>query len=137
MSSIYAVKHYHTSKTKVITTQGVKLVGLVVSPFTSADGKIGVFSTRTKAGTYTRSGTTATITLADHGLESDGFVALDWDLADTVYEVAKINNDTFTVTVADSGAVSGSVTVYVDHTFQVDVSDPVVFQIVLPEPGLP
>jgi hypothetical protein len=66
-------------------------------------------------GTYARATTTATVTAVGHGLSVGSSVFLDWDLADGFYVVATVADaNTFTVTVANSGAASGSVTVYND-----------------------
>lgn len=82
---------------------------------TSAAGTVGMYDSASISGTYTRSTTTATVTAANHQLEVGDTVFLDWDLTDDFYQVATVTNaNTFTVTVADSGATSGNVTVYND-----------------------
>jgi len=82
---------------------------------TSSAGTVGMYDDSSIAGTYTRSTTTATITAVDHGLAVGDSAFLDWDLTDDFYQVVTVaDTDTFTVTVADSGATSGNVTVYND-----------------------
>jgi hypothetical protein len=72
-----------------------------------------MYDTASIAGTYARVTTTATVTAVNHQLEVGDTVFLDWDLTDDFYIVATVADaNTFTVTVADSGAASGSVTVY-------------------------
>lgn len=82
---------------------------------TSAAGTVGLYDTFSIAGTYARVTTTATITAANHELAVGDSVFLDWDLTDDFYQVATVTNaNVFTVTVANSGAASGSVTVFND-----------------------
>ena len=82
---------------------------------TSAAGTVGMYDTFSIAGTYARVTTTATITAANHELAVGDSVFLDWDLTDDFYQVATVTNaNVFTVTVANSGAASGSVTVFND-----------------------
>lgn len=137
MSSIKAIKHAHASASKTITTAGVWLKAIVVSPFTGTTGKLAVCGSTAVEATFTRSTTTATITSDAHGLAAGDFVWLDWSLGDGVYEVQTATDDTYTVTVTNSGDANGAVTGYYSVVFQVDMSDPVVFQVTIPEPGLP
>jgi hypothetical protein len=82
---------------------------------TSSPGTVGMYDTFSIAGTYARATTTATITAANHELAVGDSVFLDWDLTDDFYQVATVTNaNVFTVTVANSGAASGSVTVFND-----------------------
>ncbi len=82
---------------------------------TTNPGTVGMYDTFSIAGTYARATTTATITAANHELAVGDSVFLDWDLTDDFYQVATVTNaNVFTVTVANSGAASGSVTVFND-----------------------
>jgi hypothetical protein len=82
---------------------------------TTSAGTVGLYDAASIAGTYARSTTTATVTAANHQLEVGDSVFLDWDLADGFYVVATVTNaNVFTVTVANSGNSTGSVTVYND-----------------------
>ena len=82
---------------------------------TTSAGTVGMYDTASIAGTYARATTTATVTAVNHQLEVGDSVFLDWDLTDDFYTVATVTNaNTFTVTVADTGAASGNVTVYND-----------------------
>ena len=137
MSSIYALRHKHISVSASVTTAGVMLEGLVVSPFDGAEGKVAVCESATNAGTYTRDGTTVEITSAAHGLQTGDFIWINWDLADGVHEVTYLTENTYSVQVANSGAESGSLAGYYTLVFQVDVVASQVFQIVLPPPGIP
>ena len=82
---------------------------------TTSAGTVGMYDTASIAGTYARSTTTATVTATNHQLEVGDTVFLDWDLTDDFYQVVTVADaNTFTVTVADTGAASGNVTVYND-----------------------
>jgi hypothetical protein len=61
---------------------------------------------------------------------------LDWDLTDNPYQVTVTNYDVFTVTVADSGAESGSVTVYNKMLLQADASNATAYTMVIPGEGI-
>lgn len=137
MSSIYALQHKHLGSSKLITDKGVMIEGLIATPFDGAEGKIALATNVTTAATFSRTTTTCTITSTGHGLETGDFVWINWDLADGVYEVTNLTNDTYSVQVADSGASTGSLTGYYDLVLQVDIVASQVFQIVLPPPGLP
>ena len=63
--------------------------------------------------TYARSGTTLTVTLANHGYSNGDQVILDvtsGNGSDGYYTIANIQTNTFTVTDASSGTTSGTVT---------------------------
>ena len=71
------------------------------------------------AGTYTRSTTTATVTAAKHGLIVGEWAFIDWsggtNPTDDFYQVVSVvDENTFTVTVANAGDASGVATVYND-----------------------
>jgi hypothetical protein len=61
---------------------------------------------------------------------------LDWDLTDNPYQVTVTNSNVFTVTVADSGAASGNVTVYNKVLLQADASNATAYTIVIPGEGI-
>jgi len=82
---------------------------------TTSAGTVGMYDTFSISGTYARSTTTATVTAVNHQLEVGDSVFLDWDLTDDFYQVVTVADaNTFTVTVANTGAASGDVTVYND-----------------------
>ena len=63
--------------------------------------------------TYARSGTTLTVTLANHGYSNGDQVILDvtsGNGSDGYYTIANVQTNTFTVTDASSGTTSGTVT---------------------------
>ena len=65
--------------------------------------------------TYARSGTTLTVTLANHGYSNGDQVILDvtsGNGSDGYYTIANVQTNTFTVTDASSGTTSGNVTIH-------------------------
>jgi len=72
-----------------------------------------------QSGTYSRSGTTITVTATAHGLVAGDLVDLDFTsgtAADGVYAVATAASGSFTVTSATSGTTSGNVTLHAGGT---------------------
>jgi hypothetical protein len=61
---------------------------------------------------------------------------LDWDLTDDPYQVTVTNSNVFTVTVANSGATSGNVTVYNKMLLQADASSATAYTMVIPGQGI-
>jgi hypothetical protein len=113
-----------------------RLKGAVVFPFTGATGYSAFVDNTSISGTYARSTTTATITSAGHGLTTGQWVYLDWDLADNPYQVTVTGANTFTVTVANSGATSGNVTVWTNVLLQADASNATAFNMYVPGEGI-
>ena len=137
MSMQYDVKSKHASGSGLVVSGRTRLKGAVMFPFTGATGYAAFVDDVSIVGTYTRSTTTATITAADHGLSAGDWVYLDWDLTDNPYQVQTVANaNTFTVTVANTGAASGSVIVWNDVLLQADSSDPQPYNIVVPGEGI-
>jgi hypothetical protein len=114
----------------------VRLKGAVIFPFSAATGYTTFVDNVSAAGTYARATTTATITSANHGLTTGQWVYLDWDLADNPYQVTVTGDNTFTVTVANSGAASGNVTIYTTVLMQADASNATAYTVVIPGDGI-
>jgi len=78
----------------------------------------------TTSATYARASTVATITCYSHGVMVGDWVYVNFDsLTDGLYQVATVtDSNTFTVTVADTGATSGSASIYLDILAVVKVS---------------
>jgi hypothetical protein len=112
------------------------LKGAVIFPFSGATGYSAFVDNTSIAGTYTRATTTATVTATAHGLSTGQWAYLDWDLADNPYQVTVTTPDVFTVTVANSDATSGNVTVYNRVLLQADASNATAYTIVIPGEGI-
>ena len=133
----YDVKSTHAEASGVMVPYRVRLKGAVIQPQTGAEATSTFVDNTSIAGTYARSTTTATITAVNHELDVGDRVYLDWDLVDGPYTVQTVANaNTFTVTVADSGAASGAVIVYNFVLFEIDTDILVVTNVVLPGEGI-
>jgi hypothetical protein len=109
------VKSRYATASGVLLPFRARVKAFFFGAATTSAGTVGLYDTASIAGTYARATTTATVTAVGHGLSVGSSVFLDWDLADGFYVVATVADaNTFTVTVANSGAASGSVTVYND-----------------------
>jgi len=132
----YDVRSTHASASGLMIGGRVRLKGAVIFPFSAATGYTTFVDNVSVAGTYARATTTATITSANHGLTTGQWVYLDWDLADNPYQVTVTGDNTFTVTVANSGAASGSVTIYTSVLMQADASNATAYTVVIPGDGI-
>lgn len=130
------VKSIHAATSGLMVGYRTRLKGAVVFPFTGATGYSAFVDNTSITGTYARSTTTATITSTNHGLSTGQWVYLDWDLTDNPYQVTVTGANTFTVTVADSGAASGNVTVWTNMLLQADASNATAYTIVVPGEGI-
>jgi hypothetical protein len=137
MAMQYDVKSKHASVSGLMIDARTRIKGAVMFPLTGTTGYAAFVDNVSIAGTYTRSTTTATVTAANHGLSAGDWVYLDWDLADNPYQVVTAPTpNTFTVTVANTGATSGNVTVWNDVLLQADSSDPMAYNIIVPGEGI-
>jgi len=132
----FDVRSRHAAVSGLIIGGRVRLKGAVIFPFTGATGYTTFVDDISVAGTYARTTTTATITSANHGLTTGQWVYLDWDLTDNPYQVTVTGTNTFTVTVANSGAASGSVTIWNTVLMQADASNATAYTIVVPADGI-
>ena len=136
MTMQYDVKSQHAATSGLMVAYRTRLKGAVVFPFTGATGYSAFVDNTSISGTYARSTTTATITSANHGLTTGQWVYLDWDLADNPYQVTVTGTNTFTVTVANSGAASGNVTIWTNVLLQADASNATAFSMYVPGEGI-
>jgi hypothetical protein len=130
------VKSQHAAVSGLMVAQRTRLRGATIFPFSGATGYSAFVENTSIAGTYTRATTTATVTAANHGLSTGQWVYLDWDLTDNPYQVTVTTPNAFTVTVTDTGAASGSVTVYNKMLLQADASNATAFTMVIPGQGI-
>jgi hypothetical protein len=130
------VKSQHAATSGLMVGYRTRLKGAVIFPFSAATGYSTFVDDISIAGTYARATTTATITSTNHGLSTGQWVYLDWDLTDNPYQVTVTGANTFTVTVANSGATSGNVTVWTTVMLQADASNATAYSIVIPGEGI-
>lgn len=135
----------HKSSSGVAVSYRCRLKGAVVSANATAAARNTVFANNvTQAGTYGRSTTTVTVTMADHGLATGDrvwlvFAAGTGGTATTnVYTVTVTDSSTFTVTDTASGSITGSpaVTMYADILVEIDSYNPTAFNVIIPGEGI-
>ena len=136
MTMQFDVKSQHAAASGLMVGYRTRLKGAVIFPFSGATGYTAFVDNTSISGTYARTTTTATITSANHGLTTGQWVYLDWDLTDNPYQVTVTGTDTFTVTVANSGAASGNVTIWTTVLLQADASNATAYTIVIPGEGI-
>ena len=136
MAMQYDVKSQHAASSGLMVPTRTRLKGAVIFPFSGATGYSAFVENTSLSGTYARSTTTATITSANHGLTTGQWVYLDWDLTDNPYQVTVTGSNTFTVTVANSGAASGNVIIWNKMLLQADASNATAYTIVVPGEGI-
>lgn len=137
MAMQYDVKSQHGGVSGLMVSGRTRLKGAVVFPFSGATAYTVIVDDNSVSGTYARATTTATITATNHGLKVGDWVYLDWDLTDNPYQVQTVADaNTFTVTVADSGAASGNVTVWNDVLLQLDASNQTAYNVNIPGEGV-
>jgi hypothetical protein len=132
----YDVKSQHAASSGLMVPTRTRLKGAVIFPFSGATGYSAFVDNTSISGTYARTTTTATITSANHGLTTGQWVYLDWDLTDNPYQVTVTGSNTFTVTVANSGAASGDVIIWNKMLLQADASNATAYTIVVPGEGI-
>jgi len=145
MTMQYDVKSKHMTSSGVAVNFRTRLKGAVVSANTSAATRNTVFANNvTQTGTYGRSTNTVTVTITNHGLTTGDRVWLDFSAGtggtatDNVYAVTVSDANTFTVTDAASGTITGSpaVSMYADILMEADSYNATAFPVVIPGEGI-
>ena len=116
MGMQYDVKSQYATASGVMVPFRSRLKAFSLGAATSSAATVYFADNLTTSATYARSTTTATITCKNHGVMVGDWVYINFDsLTDGLYQVVTVaNSNTFTVTVADSGATSGSASIYLD-----------------------
>lgn len=135
------VKQVHAAASGVAVPFRTRLKGIVWMPLAAITEHSTIVNDSSLASTYTRSTTTCTITTpTNHGLFPGAGVELDFAAGgptDDFYLVQTTPTaTTFTVTVADAGNASGTVTVWNDVLFHMDTTTELVVPIDIPDQGL-
>lgn len=145
MTMQYDVKSVHLASTGVAVPYRTRIKGAIVSANASAVTRNTVFANNlAQTGTYGRSTNTVTVTITDHGLSNGDRVWLDFSAGtggtatDNVYVVTVTDANTFTVTDAASGSITGSpaVAMYADILLEADSYNPTAFNVIVPGEGI-
>ena len=137
----YDVKSYHASASGTATTESVRLKNVTVTSGTVSARNMAVADPAvSKSGTWSRTGTTVTVTINGNGLVDGQRVFLDvaagTTMRDGVYEVSNVTTNTFTVTSATSGAATGTVTMYTNIYVEFDTFNTIGLPVKIPGEGI-
>ena len=137
----YDVKSYHASASGTATTESVRLKNVTVTSGTVSARNMAVADPAvSKSGTWSRTGTTVTVTINGNGLVDGQRVFLDVSagttMRDGVYEVSNVTTNTFTVTSVTSGSATGTVTMYTTIYVELDTFNTVGLPVKIPGEGI-
>jgi len=124
MGMQYDVKSAYATASGVMVPYRSRLKSFFLGASTTSAATVYFADNITTSATYARASTVATITCYSHGVMVGDWVYVNFDsLTDGLYQVATVtDSNTFTVTVADTGATSGSASIYLDILAVVKVS---------------
>ena len=137
----YDVKSYHASASGTATTESVRLKNVTITSGTVSARNMAVADPAvSKSGTWSRTGTTVTVTINGNGLVNGQRVFLDvaagTTMRDGVYEVSNVTTNTFTVTSVTSGSATGTVTMYTNIYVELDTFNTVGLPVKIPGEGI-
>ena len=137
----YDVKTYHASASGTAVNYRTRLKQIILSPATVSLRNFAVADpTVFKSGTWSRTGTTVTVTINGNGLTNGQRVFLDiapgTTMRDGMYAVSNVSTNTFTVTSATTGSATGTVTMYTSIYAEFDTYQTVSIPIKIPGEGI-
>ena len=137
----YDVKTYHASASGTAVNYRTRLKQIILTPGTVSLRNFAVADpTVFKSGTWSRTGTTVTVTINGNGLTNGQRVFLDiapgTTMRDGMYEVSNVSTNTFTVTSATTGSATGTVTMYTSIYAEFDTYQTVSIPIKIPGEGI-
>ena len=137
----YDVKSYIAKTSGTAVNYRTRLKQIVLFPATVSLRNFAVADpTVFKSGTWSRTGTTVTVTINDNGLTNGQRVFLDiapgTTMRDGVYAVSNVATNTFTVTSVTSGVATGTLTIYTSILAEFDTYQSVSIPIKIPGEGI-
>ena len=137
----YDVKSYHAQASGTATTESVRLKNVTVTSGTVSARNMAVADPAvSKSGTWSRTGTTVTVTINGNSLVNGQRVFLDvaagTTMRDGVYEVSNVTTNTFTVTSDTSGVATGTVTMYTNIYVELDTFNTIGLPVKIPGEGI-
>lgn len=135
------VKSYIAKQSGTVINYRTRLKEITVTSGTVSARNMAVADpTVSKTGTWSRTGTTVTVTINNNGLTNGQRVFLDvapgTTMRNGVYEVSNVATNTFQVTSATSGVASGTLTMYTKLLLEVDTYNTVGLPIKIPGQGM-
>jgi hypothetical protein len=131
---------YIKSSGVLVTPLPYRLKGCVVTSGTSSLRNVAACNpTTVKSGTYSQTGTTATITITAHGLTNGQRVFVDFltgTSRDGMYDITYIGANSFSVTTANSVSTSGDVNIYPGIYMELDTYSTVGLSVLIPGQGI-
>ena len=137
----YDVKSAVAKVPSTLIPYRTRLKGFTVTPTSVSLRNVSFCDpTLTKSGTWSRTGTTVTVTINDNGLV-DGQrvylnVATGTTMRDGTYEVSNVTTNTFQVTSVTSGSATGTVDMYTGILLEVDTFNIISLPIKIPGEGI-
>jgi hypothetical protein len=137
----YDVKSLLAKESGTAVNYRTRLKGVTVSSATVSARNIAIADpTAVKSGTWSRSGTLVTVTIANNGVSDGDRVFLDvaagTTMRDGVYTVSNATQNTFTVTSATSGTANGTVDMYTSIYLELDTYNTIGLPIKVPGEGI-
>lgn len=134
------VKSAYIKNSALILTARTRIKSCVVTSGTSSLRNVAACDPATvESGTYSQTGTTATISIANHGLADGQRVFVDFTTGtsrDGMYSITFINANSFSVTTANSVSTSGNVSVYPDVYMELQTFSTVGLSVSIPGQGI-
>jgi hypothetical protein len=131
---------YIKSSGILVTPLRTRLKACVITSGTSSLRNVAACDpTSVVSGTYSQTGTTATITITDHGLVNGQRVFVDFltgTSRDGVYDITYINANSFSVTTVNSVSTSGNVNVYPEIYMEIGTYSTVGLSVLIPGQGI-
>ena len=137
----YDVKSIIAKEPGVMVPYRVRLKGLAIVSSTASLRTVSICDpTVTKSGTWSRTGTTVTVTINNNGLTDGDRVYLNvapgTTMRDGTYEVSNVTPNTFQVTSVTSGTASGTVDMYTRIYVEAATFNIVTLPILVPGEGV-
>ena len=134
------VKSTYIKTSALISSVRTRLKSCVVTSGTSSLRNVAACDPATvESGTYSQTGTTATISIANHGLTNGQRVFVDFTSGlsrDGMYDITFIDANSFSVTTANSVSTSGNVSVYPDVYMEIATFSTVGLSVPIPGQGI-
>ena len=134
------VKSGYVKTSTLVFPSRTRLKSCVVTSGTSSLRNVAACDPSTvESGTYSQTGTTATISITNHGLTNGQQVFVDFTTGnsrDGVYAITFIDANSFSVTTVNTVSTSGNVSVYPDIYMQLDTFSTVGLSVLIPGQGI-
>lgn len=137
----YDVKSIVAKQPGTVVPYRTRLKGITVTPTSVSLRNVSICDPMvTKSGTWSRTGTTVTVTINDNGLTNGDRVYLNvatgTTMRDGTYEVSNVTTNTFQVTSATSGTASGTVDMYAKIYVELDTFNIISLPVLIPGEGI-